>query len=123
MKRYDEALALYQDILLRCREPGLSNMLQRFSNNLGVLYLDMGNAQAALDPLRTALDLGRTFGSIALAEALRNMARAYGMLGDLALEKRHLEEGVPLLEQVYGAEHPRAASSRQRLEELLSIDS
>lgn len=93
-------------------------MLQRSSNNLGALYLDMEKPEEALPYLSTALEEARKFGGIALAEALRNMARAYGLLGDAASEYGYYREAAPMLEEVYGPEHPRTAGAKARLAEL-----
>ena len=53
-----------------------------------------------------------------LGEALRNKARAHGMLGDDAQERECLEEALPLLEQAYGPEHARPTAARERLAQL-----
>ena len=89
-----------------------------FSNNISVLYLEMERPREALQHLEVALELAREQGGIALGEVLRNRARAYGQLGDARQEYQGLLEAVPLLEEAYGAEHPRAQASRKRLEEL-----
>lgn len=118
LKRYEDAIAAYSELLAYARERENRNLLQRGSNNLGVLYLDMEKPQEALLYLPTALEEGRKRGGIALAEALRNMARAHGLLGDAALEHRYYQEAAPLLEEVYGPEHPRTAETKARLAEL-----
>ena len=53
-----------------------------------------------------------------LGEALRNKARAHGMLGDCAQERECLEEALPLLEQAYGPAHDRPTAARERLAQL-----
>ena len=68
------------------------------------------------------LAIAREQGGIALAEALRNKARAHGMLGDCAQERECLEEALPLLEQAYGPEHPRPTAARERLTQLREQD-
>lgn len=118
LKRYEEAIPVYGTILEYAQESGDMNMLQRFSNNLAVLYLDLGKPEEALLHLPVALEEGRKLGGIALAEALRNMARAHGLSGNTVLEYRYYQEAAPLLEEVYGPEHPRTAEAEARLAEL-----
>ena len=40
------------------------------------------------------------------------------MLGQFDRERESLEEAVPLLEEAYGVDHPRAGASRTRLTQL-----
>ena len=70
--------------------------------------------------LDTAMILAREQGGIALGECLRNMARACGQLKDYSKEKECLLEAVPLLNEAYGVEHPRAKASAERLAELIN---
>lgn len=118
LQRYEEAVPVYGEIIEYARESNNRNVLQRCSNNLGAMYLDMGKPGEALPHLSVAMEEGRKLGGIALAEALRNMARAYGLLGDAASEYGYYREAVPLLEEVYGPEHPRTAEAKARLAEL-----
>lgn len=118
LRRYEEAISAYGELLEYARETGSRYLLQRNSNNLGVLYLDMEKPEEALPHLQTALEEARKFGGIALAEALRNMAKAYGLLGDAASEYGYYREAAPMLEEVYGPEHPRTAGAKARLAEL-----
>lgn len=118
MRRYEEAISAYGTLLDYARDSGDAYMLQRFSNNLSVLYLDMEKPEEALTYLQTALEEGQKFGGVSLAEALRNTARAHGLLGDLTSEYRYYQEAVPLLEEAYGPEHPRVREAKARLAEL-----
>lgn len=118
LQRYEEAVSAYGEIIEYTRKTDNKNLLQRCSNNLGAMYLDMGKPGVALPHLSVALEEGRKLGGICLAEALRNMARAYGLLGDTASEYGYYREAVPLLEEVYGPEHPRTAEAKARLAEL-----
>ena len=93
-------------------------MLSVFGNNLAVTYLELGRPREALTHLETTLEVARNQGGIALGEAQRNRARAYGFLGDRQQEYRCLLEASPLLDAAYGPDHPRAAAARQRLAEL-----
>ena len=113
-KRFDEAKAAYEEIL-RERSEVYGNVPR---NNYAVLLLDMGQPEAALPVIEQVLAIAREQGGIALAEALRNKARAHGMLGDYAQERECLEEALPLLEQVYGPEFERTTAARDRLAQL-----
>ena len=87
-------------------------------NNYAVLLLAMRKPEEALLHIRKVVAAARTQGGITLGEALRNQARAHGMLGDTAQERECLTEALPLLEQAYGPEHPRPTAARERLAQL-----
>ena len=114
-KRFDEAKAAYEEILSVRSGHEHINITR---NNYAVLLLDMGHPEAALPVIAQVLAIAREQGDIALAEALRNKARAHGMLGDDAQERACLEEALPLLEQVYGPEFERTTAARERLAQL-----
>ena len=118
LKRYEEALEIYQKMLRDPNVSGSERMLHLCSNNISVVYLELEQPREALKHLETALIQAREYGGIALAETQRNRARAYGQLKRTAKERECLTEAVPLLEEAYGAENPRAAAARQRLAEL-----
>ena len=91
----------------------LDHMLTLFSKH-GRFDLNVSCAgDVQVDYHHTTEDIG-----IALGEAQRNRARAYGLLGDRQQEYRCLLEASPLLTAAYGPDHPRAAAARQRLAEL-----
>lgn len=118
LKRYEEALEIYQNMLHDPNVSGSERMLHICSNNISVVYLELNRPKDALKHLEVAMVQARQYGGIALGETQRNRARAYGQLGRTAKERECLTEAVPLLEEAYGADHPRASASRQRLEEL-----
>lgn len=93
-------------------------MLGLFSNNLSVAYLELEQPEKALIHLEVALKQVRQQGGIALAEAQRNRARAFGQLGDKKQEYASLQEASILLDASYGPDHPRSTAARQRLAEL-----
>ena len=93
-------------------------MISLFSNNLSVAYLELEQPRKALAHLEVTLEIVRPQGGIALAEAQRNRARAFGQLGDKQREYACLLEAGPLLDVSYGPDHPRSAAARQRLAEL-----
>ena len=114
-KRFDDAKAAYEEILDERSGHVFGNVAR---NNYAVLLLDMGQPEAALPVIEQVLAIAREQGGIALGEALRNKARAHGLLGDTAQERECLEEALPLLEQAYGPEHDRPTAARERLAQL-----
>ena len=117
--RFDDAKAAYEEILDERSGHVFGNVAR---NNYAVLLLDMGQPEEALPVIAQVLAIAREHGGIALGEALRNNARAHGMLGDNAQERACLEEALPLLEQAYGPEHPRPTAARERLAQLREQD-
>ena len=115
MKRYDQAKAAFEETLEYGKDHPLFTVVR---NNYAVLLLDMGQPEEALPVIGQVLAIAREQGGIALGEALRNKARAHGMLGDDAQERECLEEALPLLEQAYGPEHARPTAARERLAQL-----
>ena len=114
-KRFREAENAYQEILKNGDgyTDNSRNML-----NYSVLLMDMGKPEKALQIIVEALAIVRERGGLMLGEALRNKARAHGMLGDCAQERECLEEALPLLEQAYGPAHDRPTAARERLAQL-----
>lgn len=119
LQRFEEAIPVYNEIMDYARESDNMNLYRGCCNNLAVLYLEMGNPEEALSYLSTALEGARKQRGIELAEVLRNLARAHGQLGNVALEYGYYQEAAPLLEEVYGPEHPRTADAKNRLAELI----
>ena len=120
LKRYEEALEKYERIIEKAKNLAESNLVMMYSNNLGVLYLDLGMGQQAKATLGSILEIARQIGGVAQGECVKNMARAHGLLGEYTKERECLIEAVPLLEAAYGPQHPRAEVARERLEELTS---
>lgn len=121
LKRYCEAEKVYLDLLNYAEKTQNYRLLQLFSNNLSVVYLELNQPEDALKHLKTALRLAREIGGITLAEALRNCARAYGLLNEDRKEYSSLKEAVPLLIESYGENHPRTVAAKQRYEKLNQI--
>lgn len=118
LERYAEAVETYLELLAHARETNDRHMLSIFSNNLSVAYLELNQPKRALAHLDTVLAIVRPQGGIALAEAQRNRARAFGQLGDRQQEYTCLMEAIPLLEASYGPDHPRSVAATARLAEL-----
>lgn len=118
LKRYAEAVETYLELLAHAEETKDTHMISMFSNNLSVAYLELEQPRKALAHLEVTLEIVRPQGGIALAEAQRNRARAFGQLEDRRQEYACLLEASPLLDVSYGPDHPRSAAARQRLAEL-----
>ena len=118
LKRYKEAIGTYQELLAHAEATKDTHMRSAFRNNLAVAYLELEQPAEALAHLDVVLALVRSQGGIALAEAQRNRARAFGQLGDREQEYACLLEASPLLDASYGPDHPRSIAARQRLAEL-----
>lgn len=114
-ERFDEARDAYEQIFNFSKDCGFFNIAR---NNYAVLLLDMGKPQEALPVITELLSIAREQGGIVLGEALRNKARAHGLLGDYEQEYACLTEALPLLEEAYGPDHPKAAAVRERLTQL-----
>ena len=114
-KRFDEAKNAYEEILAHGKDQDYFNLAR---NNYATLLLDMGNPQAAMPHITEVLAAVRPLGGITLGEALRNKARAHGLLGEDGPEYECLKEALPLLEQAYGPEHPKVLAAKQRFAEL-----
>ena len=97
LKRYCEAEKVYLDLLNYAEKTQNYRLLQLFSNNLSVVYLELNQPEDALKHLKTALRLAREIGGITLAEALRNCARAYGLLNEDRKEYSSLKVLQPSL--------------------------
>lgn len=121
MERYEEAVAVYLELLSQVREIGSTMLLNLYSTNIAATYLALNQPQDALGHLETALRLAREMGGLALGEAQRNRARAFGQLGDTEQEYTCLKEASPLLEEAYGPDHPRSVDAQQRLKELAKL--
>ena len=118
MKRFKDAIEKYGIILEYARETGNHEMVKAYSNNIAVMYLDMEKPEEALRYLEEAFSLAKDQEGIPLAEILKNLARAYGLLGNEAEEYEYLKKASPMLDNGYGPKHPRSEAARQRLAEL-----
>lgn len=118
MKRYEEAVACYLEILEFAQKENDASRIQLFRNNISVAYLEMERPRDALEYLNANMEFSRQLGGIALGEAQRNRARAFRQLGDTEQEYACLQEAAPLLNATYGPDHPRSVAARERLAAL-----
>lgn len=115
MKRYQEAIEKYREVLAYYESLGVLSECVKARNNLASCYLDMGDAQTALDLLKEAKDHVNSMDPLLHGEIFRNLSRAYRILGNTEKEIPCLKESLPLLESVYGPEHERCTEMRERL--------
>lgn len=118
LKRYPEAVEIYEEALAYAKAQQNGPMTAKMSNNLAVCYLEMEQPQEALRLLDEVTAQARKTGGALLGEVMRNRARAYRMLENPGQELVCLRESLPLLEASYGPDHPRSIAARERLAEL-----
>lgn len=118
MERYEEALAVYKELLEEVKKLGNPQLINLYSTNISTVYLRLNQPAEALEHLETALVFAREKGGLPLAVGLRNRAQAFRLLEDPEQEFTCLREAVPLLEETYGPDHPETAAARERLEGL-----
>lgn len=118
LKRYPEAVEIYEEALAYAKAQQNGPMTAKMSNNLAVCYLEMEQPQEALRLLDEVTAQARQTGGVLLGEVMRNRARAYRMLENPGQELVCLRESLPLLEASYGPDHPRSIAARERLAEL-----
>ena len=98
MKRYQEAIEKYREVLAYYESLGVLSECVKARNNLASCYLDMGDAQTALDLLKEAKDHVNSMDPLLHGEIFRNLSRAYRILGDT-------EKEIPCL--LYTSPSPR----------------
>ena len=119
LKRYEESIAQYEELIGRARESGDTFLTTKLTNNLSVCYLEMGEPRKALELLDSVIENARGLHiDILLGEILRNSARGHRLLNEAEQELGCLREAVPLLDASYGPQHERSAAARARMEEL-----
>lgn len=116
--RLEEALDNYKEILEFAGENGHTALHQRICCNLSDVYLDLKQPEDALTYLHDAVEEGRQIGGLPLGEALYSTSLAHRQMENQEQEYANLKEAAPLLEEAYGAEHPKAQAARKRLNEL-----
>ncbi len=99
MGRHEEALDCYRQALPLAQGNRLSAAHIRV--NLGAVHLAMRQPEAAIDPLRWALQIFRETGALnGQAAALTAIARVERQLGRLAAARQHLEAALEIVESV-----------------------
>ncbi len=119
LKRFDEAEKGYLDTIEVIRKNSRENEYYLIaSNNLAVLYLDMGKPKEALSCLDKVMDKARKTGYLSYAEVLNNHARALDCLGKSQQALAESREAFPVLKERYNPEHPKMVAVRERIERL-----
>lgn len=115
-KQFEEALELYQNILSVYEEmEGLGYNKRTLYNNIGVLYLEWEKPGEAMEYLLKAYELAKDIDRDSQGETAYRLSQAYAALGNHEKEQECLQEALPIIEKMYGEEHPKVKDARQRI--------
>ena len=115
-KQFEEALELYQNILSVYEEmEGLGYNKRTLYNNIGVLYLEWEKPKEALEYLLKAYELAKDVDRDSQGETAYRLSQAYAALGECEKEQECLREALPIIEKMYGEEHPKVVDAKQRI--------
>lgn len=117
-KQFEEAAELYKNILSVYEGmEGLDYNKRTLLNNIGVLYLEWEKPEQAMEYLLRAYELAKEIDRDSQGETAYRLSQAYEALGDREKEQECLKEALPIIEKMYGEEHPKVVDTRQRMEE------
>ena len=120
---YDEAEALYQDVVPLMRRLGEPAPLAQSLNGLAMLRVQRGDASSAEPLALEALALyGGQFGEThpTYAHSLMILSFIYQEAGDLEMAEDHSRKSLALLREHYGGAHPHIARVEYNLALILS---
>jgi len=89
----------------------------RILNNAGVMYLNWGKYDKALEFFEESYKIGKLMGGLFVGEATNNMSKVYRKLGNRKKELHYLKEALPILEGFYGKDHPKVIEAHSRVEQ------
>lgn len=89
----------------------------RILNNAGLMYLQWGKNDKALECLLKSYEMSKPIGGLAVAEPANNMSKVWAKLGNRKKELQYLQEALPILESFYGSEHPKVVDAKSRMVE------
>lgn len=114
-KMREEASRWFEKAIEVCGEIQASKHIEhRIVNNMGVMFLDWEKYDEAKKYLTKGYELGNALGGIALGEAANNMSKLWRALKDREKEMEYLRQALPILEQIYGSEHPKVLDAKKR---------
>lgn len=117
-KQYEEALELYQNILSVYEEmEGLGYNKRTLYNNIGVLYLEWEKPEESMEYLLRAYELAKDIDRDSQGETAYRLSQAYAALGDFEKEQECLQEALPIIEEMYGTNHPKVVDAKNRKRE------
>lgn len=105
--------ALHECDAMTAQEFGKARIL----NNAGLMYLQWGKNDKALECLLESYDMGKLMGGLAMAEPANNISKVWAKLGNRKKELQYLQEALPILESFYGSEHPKVVDAKSRMAE------
>lgn len=115
-KQFEEAVELYQNILSVYEEmEGLGYNKRTLYNNIGVLYLEWEKPGEAMEYLLKAYELAKDIDRDSQGETAYRLSQAYAALDNREKEQECLQEALPIIEKMYGEEHPKVVDARQRV--------
>ncbi|MBR5317814.1 MAG: tetratricopeptide repeat protein [Lachnospiraceae bacterium] len=115
-KQFEEAVELYRNILSVYEEmDGLDYNKQTLLNNIGVLYLEWEKPEEAMEYLLRAYDMAKDVDRDSQGETAYRLSQAYAALGESEKEQECLQEALPIIEKMYGEEHPKVVDAKQRI--------
>lgn len=115
-KQFEEAAELYKNILSVYEGmEGLDYNKRTLLNNIGVLYLEWERPKQAMEYLLSAYELAKDIDKDSQGETAYRLSQAYAALGNREKEQECLQEALPIIEKVYGEEHPKVKDARQRI--------
>ena len=68
----------------------------------------------ALEYLLKAYELAKDIDRDSQGETAYRLSQAYAALGDFKKEQECLQEALPIIEKMYGEEHPKVVDAKQR---------
>lgn len=89
----------------------------RILNNAGVMYLNWGKYDKALEYLEESYRICKPMGGLFVGESTNNISKVWRNLGNRKKELRYLQEALPILESFYGPEHPKVIDAKERMAE------
>lgn len=107
---YNKALREYDE--MAGQEFGKARIL----NNAGLMYLQWGKNDKAMEYLLESYEMSKPIGGLAVAEPANNMSKVWAKLGNRKKELQYLQEALPILESFYGPEHPKVVDAKNRME-------
>ena len=109
--RYDKAIEIYNRLIKQCEDfYGKEHPDTAISyNNIGVVYINRGDYDKALEYFKQALEIREK--SIGKADSYNNIGIVYNNRGNYDKALEYLKQALDIYEKVLGKEHPDTAAS------------
>lgn len=99
-------------------QEGFAMEKSRILNNMAVMYLNWGKADAALEHAKAAYEIAGAEENLSMAEPAYNLARCYRAAGDTQRELEYLQKAYPVFARIYADRNEKTHLARERIEEL-----